>query len=113
ALPFLLEQELVRSRLPQLEQTIVGHLHSPLVLWHSRWLAGMPRINFMGHTARRLSAALRSARAWRPFKVRLCPAHAGIQLLKDGGFYTASLDSSARRPARFTFHRLRGAKKLI
>lgn len=106
ALPFLLQEEAVRGKLPQLEQTIVGHLHSPLVLWHARRLAGIPPIRFLGHTARRMSTALRSARAWRPFKVRLCPALGGIQLLKDGGFYTAQLDLSARQPAAFKFHRL-------
>jgi len=106
ALPFLFEQEPVRSRLGQLEHTIIGHLHSRLVLWQSRWLAGMPRIGFLGHTAKRMSTALRSARAWRPFRVRLCPALAGIELLKDGGFYTVHLDLAARRPAIFKFHRL-------
>ena len=111
ALPFLLEQEPIRAHLPQLEQTIIGHLHSPLVLWNSRRLAGMPRVTFLGHTARRMSTALRSARAWRPFKVRLCPALGGIQLLKDGGYYTASLDLSGQRPAAFQFHRLATARK--
>ncbi|HVV71479.1 MAG TPA: hypothetical protein VHI52_08280, partial [Verrucomicrobiae bacterium] len=86
--------------------TIIGHLHSNLVLWKSRWLAGMPKINFLGHTTRRLSAALRKARDWRPFKVRLCPALAGIELLHDGGYLTVELDAEAKRPAEFRFHRL-------
>ena len=106
ALPFLWAEEAVRHRLPQLEQTIIGHLHSNLVLWKSRLLAGMPPIRFMGHTIQRLSTALHEARRWRPFKVRLCPALAGIQLLKDGGFYTAVLDPEGDRPAQFQFHHL-------
>ncbi len=106
ALPFLSQEEAVRSRLTQIEQTVIGHLHSSLVLWKSRWLAGMPRIHFLGHTARRLSTALRQARHWRPFHVRLCPALAGIELLKDGGYLTARLDPEARRPAEFRRHRL-------
>jgi hypothetical protein len=106
ALPFLLQEKPVSSRLSQLEQTIIGHLHSPLILWQTRWLAGIPRIGFLGHTAKRMTTALRSARAWHPFKVRLCPALAGIQLLKDGGFLTARLSLSARHPAEFKFHRL-------
>lgn len=106
ALPFLWREPEVRSRIAQLEATIIGHLHSKLVLWKSGWLAGMPHIGFLGHTASRLSAALREARDWRHFKVRLCPSLAGIELLKDGGFLTAELDLDARRPARFRFHPL-------
>jgi len=106
ALPFLWREEIVRSKLPQIEQTIIGHLHSGLILWKSRRLAGMPTIRFLGHTARRMSTALHEARCWKPFNVRLCPSLAGIQLLKDGGYYTAELDAEARQPARFRFHRL-------
>ena len=106
ALPFLWREPEVQARLPQIEQTIIGHLHSNLVLWKSRRLAGMPHLRFLGHTANRLSNALRHARYWRPFNVRLCPALAGIELLKDGGYLTAELDAEAVRPARFQFHRL-------
>lgn len=104
ALPFL--QPLIQARLSQIEHTIIGHLHSPLILWKSRWLAGMPRLTFLGHTTRRLSSALRQARHWRPFKVRLCPSLAGIELLKDGGYLTAELDPLGERPAQFHRHRL-------
>jgi hypothetical protein len=107
ALPFLWAEETVRARLPQLEQTIIGHLHSNLVLWKSRLLAGMPPIRFMGHTLKRMSTALHEARRWRPFKVRLCPALAGIQLLKDGGYYTVELDPEGNKPAQFQLCRLR------
>lgn len=106
ALPFLRQEAIVRARLPQVEQTLIGHLHSNLVLWKGRLLAGMPRITFLGHTAKRFTAALREARHWHAFHVRLCPALAGIELLKDGGFLTAELDPEARQPAQFRFHRL-------
>jgi hypothetical protein len=106
ALPFLWREETVRTRLPQIEQTIIGHLHSNLVLWKSRWLAGMPPIRFLGHTVQRMSTALSEGRRWRPFHVRLCPALAGIELLKDGGYCTVELDPEACQPARFRFHRL-------
>jgi hypothetical protein len=108
ALPFLWREEAIRSRLPQIEHTIIGHLHTNLVLWNSRLLAGMPPIRCLGHTVRRLSTALHEARLWRPFHVRLCPALAGIELLKDGGYCTIELDPEARHPARFRFHRLPG-----
>lgn len=107
ALPFLWQEEIVRAKIGQLEHTIIGHLHSNLVLRTSRLLAGMPRINFMGHTVKRLSTALSKAREWRAFKVRLCTSLAGIELLKDGGYYTVDLDEEARQPAQFQFHGLK------
>jgi hypothetical protein len=106
ALPFLLREEAVQARLGQIEQTIIGHLHSNLIFWKSRWLAGIPQIRFLGHTAKRLSSALREARHWKPFNVRLCPALAGIELLKDGGFLTAHLETTGSESARFRFHPL-------
>ena len=105
ALPFLREEPAVQQKFGQLERTIIGHLHSPLVLFKSRVLAGMPPINFLGHTPRRLSAALRKARFWKPFNVMLCPSLAGIEMLKDGGFYTVQLDKDGSAPAKFELHR--------
>jgi hypothetical protein len=96
----------VRSRVDQIEQTIIGHLHSPLILWKSRVLSGMPILRFLGHSVQRFSTALREARHWRPFKVRLCPSLAGIELLKDGGYYSMELDDSGSVSARFIRHRL-------
>jgi hypothetical protein len=101
ALPFLWEEEVIRKQVAQVEHTIIGHLHSNLVLWKSRMLAGMPVIRFLGNSVRRMSMALHEARAWKLFKVRLCPALAGIELLKDGGFLRVILDPAARCPARF------------
>lgn len=106
ALTFLWQEETVRAKLPQVEQTIIGHLHSNLVYFKSRLLAGMPTINFLGHAVKKMSHALSQSRCWKNFKVRLCPALAGVQIMKDGGFYTVELDSEARRPARFQFHRI-------
>ena len=106
ALPFLWDQPEIQSRVSQIEQTIVGHLHSNLILWKSRLLAGMPRITFLGHSARKFSQALKQAKYWRPFKVRLCPSLAGIELLKDGGYLTATLDLHGDTPAKFEFHSL-------
>ena len=107
ALPFLWREDIVRGKLALVEQTIIGHLHSNLFLRKSKLLAGMPVIRFLGHSIRRMSMGLNEARLWRPFHVRLCPSLAGIELLKDGGYFTAELDVEAERPARFQFHRLR------
>ncbi|MDB6025183.1 MAG: hypothetical protein JWM68_1406 [Verrucomicrobiales bacterium] len=97
ALPFLWEEEAVRSKLPQVEHTIIGHLHSPLFLWKSRLLAGMPVIRGLGVTVHRYSQALHRARHWREFRVTLCPSLHGIELLKDGGFLKITLDANTHQ----------------
>jgi Calcineurin-like phosphoesterase len=107
ALPFLWQEAAVREKISQVEQTVIGHLHSPLLLANSRALSLLPPVRFLGKGAAKISAALRESRGWQPFRVRLCPALTGIQLLKDGGYLTAELAADASRPARFEFHPLR------
>ncbi len=100
ALPFLWEEETIRARLSQVEHTIIGHLHSPLFLWKSRLLAGMPVIRGLGVSIRRYSEALHRARHWKEFRATLCPSLGGIELLKDGGFLKITLnDPGTAKPA--------------
>jgi hypothetical protein len=106
ALPFLWREESVRRRLRQVEQTILGHLHTRLILWKSRLLSGIPPIRFLGRNVSRFTSALHEAHHWWPFHIRLCPALSGIELLNDGGYYTVRIDPSASLPARFNFHPL-------
>lgn len=107
ALPFLWQEESVRAQISQVEQTVIGHLHSNLLLRVGLALSGFPTITFLGNEPRRISAALGEAKRWKPFRVRLCPALTGIQFLKDGGWLSADLDEAAQLPARFEFHALR------
>jgi hypothetical protein len=100
------QEEIVRLRLPQIEQTIIGHLHTDMIFWKSRLLSGIPPVRSLGQSIHKITSALHKAREWRPFKVRLCPALAGIELLNDGGYFTVALDPTARQPAEFTFHPL-------
>lgn len=106
ALPWLYRIAEVRERLSQIEMTWIGHLHSPLLLWKSRLLAGMPTIRFLGNSIRRMSAALHEARCWSVFKVRLCPSLAGTQLLKDGGYFEMRIEPQARAAPCITWHPL-------
>jgi len=106
ALPFLAELPEVAARLGQIEATVIGHLHSQLILRKSRLLAGLPPIRWLGVSIARMSTALHQAKVWRRFNVQLCPSLSGIQLLKDGGWLTVELDLSARQPANFCFHPL-------
>src|SRR4030095_6660370 len=103
-LPFLWRETNVRHVQDRLQATVICHLHSPLILRLSRLLAGIPEMRFLGHSGKRLSAALREARYWKPFKPHLCPSLAGVELLTDGGYLTMQLDPEASQPPRFTFH---------
>lgn len=107
ALPFLARDEVVRAKIPQIERTIIGHLHSNLYLRLSQILSGLPVIGCCGHSIRRMSTALNEARHWKSFHVLLCPSLAGIELLKDGGYFTAEFDTELSKPAAFHFHALK------
>lgn len=111
ALPFLWQEEVVRSKIRQVEKTIIGHLHTNLILWKSRLLAGMPLLTSLGNSVRRMSSALHDAKHWRPFNVLLCPALAGTELLKDGAFLRMQIEIEAKKPAQFELHRTRHFNK--
>ncbi len=107
ALPFLHDDPVIRKYLPQIERTVIGHLHTPILHGLSRKLAGIPVIKGLGTTARRLSTALNRAQCWLPFRVICCPSPSGVQLFKDGGYYLATFESEARTPAVFERQRLK------
>ncbi|MCF7669323.1 MAG: hypothetical protein K9N48_06060 [Verrucomicrobia bacterium] len=98
ALPFLWDDEQIRSQLGRVELTFIGHLHSRMVFWESKILAGIPAIGFLGNAIRRMTTALNRARRWYDFNTELCPSLAGIQMLKDGAFYRVTLDPHGDKP---------------
>jgi hypothetical protein len=106
ALPFLAREEAVRTRLSQIEQTIIGHLHTPLVFWSSRILAGFPEVHRLGNSIRKMSSALRDARLWKHFHVTLCPSLAGCELLRDGGYLLMELSPEGSRRSSIQYCRL-------
>jgi hypothetical protein len=106
ALPFLWREPVVQAHRAQIAVTIIGHLHTRLLLWKSRLLGGLPPSRRFGVSLHRITTALHEAKHWRPFNVRLCPSLAGIELLKDGGFLTLDLDETGAVPPRIEFHPL-------
>jgi Calcineurin-like phosphoesterase len=106
ALPFLLRIPEVATRLECIETTVIGHLHSRLVLRTAQALSGIPHVKGIGHTIHRYTAALREARCWKQFNVLLCPSPPGLQCLKDGGYLHLNLDESGRTPLSTQFIRL-------
>ena len=109
ALPFLAMEPFVQRKMAQIDRTVIGHLHTPMVIWKARMLAGLPPIHFMGRGIRRISHGLNRARGWKPFNVLLCPSLAGSQLLKDGGYYEMRLKGVVA--AEFVRHRLEWEKQ--
>ena len=107
ALPFLAKIPAVQSRSVQIERTIIGHLHSPLILRQSQILSGIPKIGFCGPTVLRNTSALSQAKSWRAFNILLCPSLPGLQLTKHGGFYEMTLDPSGEDRADFKLHSIR------
>ena len=108
ALPFLDREPSMRRVLDAgaMEATVIGHLHTPMILAMARRLAGIPEVRWMGVTARRYTTALRQADCWKRFRLQLCPSPAGCQLLKDGGYLLAELDPAGRHPLRWERVRL-------
>ena len=104
ALPFLYQERPVWGRLDQIERTILGHLHTRVLVWQSRLLAGIPRIRTCGKAVARITSALNRARKWKHFNILLCPSLAGIELFKRGGYYTMHLDPAGGSPAEFKLH---------
>jgi hypothetical protein len=107
ALPFLWQIESVRRRIAQVERTIIGHLHSDIILRQSLLLSWLPPIASCGTTVARLSTALSRAREWSPFNILLCPSLSGLELTQRGGFYTGEIDESGQSPAQFRLHVVR------
>jgi hypothetical protein len=107
ALPYLWSRDSVRRRAEQIERTVIGHLHSELILAQSRLLSWMPTITSCGTAVTRISSALSRAKEWKPFKILLCPSLSGLELTRRGGFYTAEIDPEGKQPARFQLHVVR------
>jgi predicted phosphodiesterase len=106
ALPVLRSLRAVSFRMPSLQATIIGHLHTPMILRLGQALAGFPHINWAGNSLRRYTYALQQARCWRKFHLHLCPSPPGVQFLKDGGFLTIDIDPSRKGGFHVRRHRL-------
>lgn len=104
ALPYLWRESVVRAHCEQIAVTVIGHLHTRLLLWKSRVLAGLPPVHRFGVSLRRITTALHEARHWKAFNVCLCPSLAGIELFRRGGFLTLDLDETRGVPARVEVH---------
>lgn len=106
ALPHLWREDAVRARTSQITHTIVGHLHTRILMWKTRLLAGLPPLRGCGVSLQRMTSALSEAKHWRPFKPSLCPSLAGIQMLRGGGYLTMDLDETGAQPPQISSHKM-------
>lgn len=105
ALAYLWAEPVVQERCHQIALTVLGHLHTRLVFWKSRLLAGIPVIRSLGVSAQRMTTALNQARCWKHFRPVLCPALAGIELHRRGGYLTLELAEDCVRVQRHLLRR--------
>ena len=96
ALPYLKESPIINHLLERkrITLTIVGHMHTDIILKVSRILSGMPAIHFLGNSISRMSSALHQAKVWKEFNMVLCPSLAGCQWAKDGGWLELNLEEN-------------------
>ena len=90
----------VRARLPQIEHTIVGHLHAPGLLPLVGLLARLPRLNPKYPVARIIAHGARGARRWPAFKPIVCPAVFGAGHHFSGGLLFLEADAENRLRVR-------------
>ena len=78
ALETLAQLPVVQRRLPQIALTVIGHLHSPTLLWVARRAARLgSRWNPRYPVARIISKGLAGARSWELFRPVVCPSTFG------------------------------------
>ncbi len=106
ALSFLDEIPEARARLPQIERTVLGHLHAPGLLPWLRLLARLPRLNPRYPIMRIISHGARGAHRWTAFRPVVCPAVFGAGHHFSGGVLFFETDPTGRLHVRR--HRLPG-----
>jgi len=105
ALGALHEIPAVRRRLPQVEATVIGHLHTPRLLRVTRWLRHLPALKPRYPVARIVAHGARAARDWPAFRPVVCPAAFGAGQHLSGGLLL--LEAEADGPLRIRRQRIR------
>ncbi len=74
-----------RARLPQIERTILGHLHAPALLRLTRLFSRLPALNPRYPVARIIAHGTRGAHRWSVFRPVVCPSTFGAGHHFSGG----------------------------
>ncbi len=100
ALSVLEELPEVRARLPNIERTIVGHLHAPWLLKPTMWLSRLPAPKLNYPVARIIAHGARGAHRWPTFRPVVCPSTFGAGHYFSGGVLFLETDAADRLHVR-------------
>lgn len=90
----------IRRKLPQIELTVIGHLHSPTLLRLARYAARLSGINPRYPVARIVAKGLEGARHWKLFNPVVCPSTFGTGHHVAGGILVIDKGPDGRLRAR-------------
>ncbi len=82
----------VRARLPQIERTVLGHLHAQRLFTFTRLLGRLPPLSKRYPVARIISAGARDAHLWARFRPIVCPSTFGLGQHVGGGVLLLSAE---------------------
>lgn len=106
ALTVLSGLPVIRRRLPQIELTVIGHLHSPTLLRLARYAARLSGLKPRYPVARIVAKGLAGARHWKLFNPVVCPSTFGTGHHVAGGILVVSCDPDGKiRARRVRVHR--------
>ena len=101
ALDALARLPVVQRRLPQIALTVIGHLHSPTLLWLARRAARLGRqLNPRYPVARIIARGLAGVRSWDSFHPVVCPSTFGTGHHVAGGLLLVERNAEGRLVAR-------------
>lgn len=101
ALDALARLPIVQRRLPQIALTVIGHLHSPTLLWLARRAARLGgRLNPRYPVARIIAQGLSGVRSWEWFHPVVCPSTFGTGHHVAGGLLLVERDRAGNLVAR-------------
>lgn len=100
ALGVLVQNPVIEQRLPQLELTVLGHLHEPRLLYLAQNMPLLPNWKPKYPVARIISEGIRSAHVWARFNPIVCPSPFGTGHHLSGGVLFIEKDSTGRITAR-------------
>jgi hypothetical protein len=100
ALTALSELPVIRRKLPQIEMTVIGHLHSPTLLRLARLAARLSGFKPRYPVARIVARGIEGARHWSLFKPVVCPSTFGTGHHVAGGILLVDRGEDGRLSAR-------------
>lgn len=100
ALAVLAGYPVIQRRLPQIELTVIGHLHSPTLLRLARYADRISRWKPRYPVARIVARGLEGVRHWHQFHPVVCPSTFGTGHHIAGGLLLIRLNRQGRIEAR-------------